>query len=228
MRALLFAGIIHLCLAITFMFSFYIPRQNSGEDALAVELIKPEAFREQRRTLKPPPPKKLRTPQQADPSTDTNQRHLDLMASANLIDETVRQSEEALLHSATRSVSDMETTLPDVTTDAERIHSRETPISEEVASPFQTTAGAGIDSLRQRVKGDGGGGFHRLQSTGVSEIGTIGDGDGASEGEGTGKGDATNPFAEALKRIADHIIGTRELDKVNVVFVLDTSASMPR
>ena len=225
MRALLFAGIVHLCLAITFMFSFYTPSQNRGEDALAVELINPEAFREQRRTLKPPPPKKLRTPQQTDPSTDTNQRHLDLMASANLIDETVRQSEEALLHSATRSTSDIETTLPDVTTDAERINSRETPISGEVASPFQTTAGAGVDSLRQRVKGDGGGGFHRLQSTGASEVGTIGDGDGDSEGEGTGKGNS-NPFAKALKRIADHIIGTRELDKVNVVFVIDTSASM--
>ena len=126
-RALLFAGIVHLCLAITFMFSFYTPSQNRGEDALAVELIHPEAFREHRRTLKPPPPKKLRTPQQTDPSTDTNQRHLDLMASANLMDETMRQSEEALLHSATRSVSDLETTLPDVTTDAKRINSRETP-----------------------------------------------------------------------------------------------------
>ena len=225
MRALLFAGVIHLCLAITFMFSFYTPSQNRGEDALAVELINPEAFREQRRTLKPPPPKKLRTPQHTDPSTETNQRHLDLMASANLIDETVRQSEETLLHSATRSVSDTETTLPDVTTDAKRINSRETSISEEVASPFQTTAGAGVDSLRQRVKGDGGGGFHRLQSTGASEIGTIGDGDGEGEGEGTGKG-GSNPFAKALKRIADHIIGTRELDKVNVVFVIDTSGSM--
>ncbi|MDE0688117.1 MAG: VWA domain-containing protein [Candidatus Poribacteria bacterium] len=225
MRALLFAGIVHLCLAITFMFSFYTPSQNRGEDALAVELINPEAFREQRRALKPPPPKKLRTPQQTDPSTDTNQRHLDLIASANLIDETMRQSEEALLHSATRSTSDIETTLPDATTDAERINSRETPISGEVASPFQTAAGAGVDSLRQRVKGDGGGGFHRLQSTGASEIGTIGDGDGDNEGEGTGKGNS-NPFAKALKRIADHIIGTREVDKVNVVFVIDTSASM--
>ena len=225
LRALLFAGIVHLCLAITFMFSFYTPSQNRSEDALAVELINPEAFREQRRTLKPPPPKKLRTPQQTDPSTDTNQRHLDLIASANLIDETMRQSEDALLHSATRSASDIETTLPDVTTDAERINSRETPISGEVASPFQTTEGAGVDSLRQRVKGDGGGGFHRLQSTGASEIGTLGDGEGDGDGEGTGKGNS-NPFAKALKRIADHIIGTRELDKVNVVFVIDTSASM--
>ena len=223
-RALLLAAVIHLCLAITFMFSFYTQRGHNNEDALAVELIDPKDAPEERRTIKPPPPKKLRTPQQTDPSTETNQRHLDLMASANLIDETLRQSEEQLLHSATRSVSDTETTLPDITTDAKQYNSRETPIAESVASPFETTAGAGVDSLRQRVKGDGSGGFHKLESTGASEIGTIGDGTG--EGEGTGKGAPTNPFAEALERIADHIIGTRELDKVNVVFVLDTSASM--
>ena len=225
-RALLFAGIVHLCLAIIFMFSFYTQRGHNSEDALAVELINPKAEPEQRRKLKPPPPKKLRTPQQTDPSTESNQRHLDVMASANLIDETLRQSEEELLHSATRDVSDTETTLPDVTTEAKPYNSRATPIAESVASPFETTAGAGVDSLRQRVKGDGSGGFHKLESTGVSEIGTIGDGAGTGDGEGTGKGDYTNPFAEALKRIADHIIGTRELDKVNVVFVLDTSASM--
>ena len=226
LRALLFSSTVHLCLAIVFMFSFYTQRQNNNEDALMVELLNPKPDAQQRRTLKPPPPKKLRTPQQTDPSTETNQRHLDLMASANLLDETMRQSEEALLHSATRSVSDTETVLPDVTTNAKPFDSRKTPIAEEVASPFQATAGAGIDSLRQRVKGDGGGGFHKLQSTGASEIGTVGEGDGEGEGEGTGSGDSSNPFAKALKRIADHIIGTRELDKVNVVFVLDTSASM--
>lgn len=225
-RALLFAGIVHLCLAIVFMSSFYTERQHNSEDALAVELINPKPIPEQRRTLKLPPPKKLRVPQQTDPSTEENQRHLDLMASENLIDETRRQSEKVLLHSATRSVSDTETTLPDVTTAAKPFNSRETPITASVGSPFQTTAGAGVDSLRQRVKGDGGGGFRRLESTGASEIGTIGDGDGDGEGEGTGNGDSNNPYAKALKRIADHIIGTRTLDKINVVFVVDTSASM--
>ena len=226
LRALLFAGIVHLSLAIIFMFSFYANQQTSNEDALAVELINPKAFREQRRTLKPPPPKEIRIPQRTDAATDADQRHLDLLASANLIDETLRQSEEDLLHSATKSVSDTQTTLPDVTTDAERYNSRATPIAESVDSPYQTTPGAGIDSLRQRVKGEGGDGFHRLESTGVSEIGTIGDGDGDDAGESSGDGRGTDPFAKALKRIADHIIGTRQLDKVNVVFVLDTSASM--
>ena len=225
-RALLFAGIVHLSFAIVFMFSFYTSRNIGNEDALAVELIKPEAFREQRRTLKPPPPKEIRIPQRTDDSTEANQRHLDLLASANLMDETIRQSEEELLHSATKSVSDTETTLPDVTTDAKPFDSRATPIAESVDSPFKTTPGAGVDSLRQRVKGEGGDGFHKLESTGVSEIGTVGEDDGGDAGESSGDGKGTNPFAKALKRIADHIIGTRQLDKVNVVFVLDTSASM--
>ena len=155
-RAMLFAGIVHVSLGIIFMSSFYANRETGHEDALAVELINPKAFREQRRTLKPPPPKEIRIPQRTDASSEADQRHLDLSTSPNLIDETLRQSEETLLHSATKSVSDTETTLPDVTTDAERFNSRATPINESVASPFQTTPGAGVDSLRQRVKGEGG------------------------------------------------------------------------
>ena len=224
-RALLFAGVVHLCLAIVFTFSFYVQTPTNIEDAIAADLINLKEAPKQRRRLKPPP-KQLRIPQQTDPSTESNQRHLDVAASANLINETVRQSKTELMHSATKSVSDTETALPDVMTEARPFNSRTAPIHESVASPFQTTAGEGLDSPRQRVKGDGGDGFHRLESTGTSEIGTIGDGDGDGDGEGTGNGDSTNPFAEALKNIADHIIGTREVDKVNVVFVLDTSASM--
>ena len=226
MRALLFAGIFHLAFAIVFTFSFYTRSQTNFEDVMAVELIKPTPRPKQVRRLKPPPPKQLRVPQQTDPTTESSQRHLNLAASANLINETVRQSEAELLHNATQSVSDTQTALPDVMTEARPFNSQSTPIHESVASPFQTTAGEGVDSPRQRVKGDGAYGFHKLESTGTADVGTIGDGDGKDEGEGTGDGDSTNPFAEALKNIADHIIATRELDKVNVVFVLDTSASM--
>ena len=226
MRALLFAGVVHLCLAIVFTFSFYVQRPTNIQDVIAADLLNPKDAPKQRRRLKPPPPKKLRTPQQTDPSTESSQRHLDLTASANLINETVRQSEAELLHSATKSVSETETALPDVMTEAQPFNSRSAPIHKSVASPFQTTAGEGINSPRQRVKGDGAYGFHKLESTGTSDIGTIGGGDGDGKGEGTGNGDSSNPFANALKNIADHIIATRELDKVNVVFVLDTSASM--
>ena len=226
LRALLFSGVVHLCLAIVFMFSFYIQRPSGIEDVIAVELIDPKADPQRSHRLKPLLPKQLRTPHQTDPSTESSQRHLDLAASTNLINETMRQSEAELLHSATKSVSDTETQLPDLMTEARPFNSRTSPIHESVASPFQTSAGTGVDSVRQRVKGEGGDGFHKLESTGVSEIGTIGDGNGDGEGEGTGKGDSTNPFAEALENIASYIIATRELDKVNVVFVVDTSASM--
>ena len=166
MRALLFSGVVHLCLVIVFMFSFYVQRPSDIEDAIAVDLINPKEAPKQRRRLKPPPPKQLRTPQRTDPSTESNQRHLDLAASANLINETVRQSEAELLHSATKSVSDTETALPDMMTEARPFNSQSTPIHESVASPFQTTAGEGVNSPRQRVKGDGGYGFHKLESTG--------------------------------------------------------------
>jgi len=225
-RALLFAGVIHRCFAIGFMFSVYIQRPAAVEDVIAIDLIKPKDAPKKPRKLKPLPSKPLRVPQQTDPSTESSQRYLDLAASANLINETVRQSEVELLHSATQSVSDTETALPDVMTEARPFNSRTTPIHEAVASPFQTSAGEGVESVRQRVKGDGGTGFHKLESTGTAEIGPIGDGKGDSNGDGDGKGDGTNPFAEALENIANHIIATRELDKVNVVFVVDTSASM--
>ena len=226
MRALLFSGVVHLCLIIAFTFSFYIQRPAGIKDVIAVDLITPKETPQRPRRLKPPPPKRLRVPQQTDPSTDSSQRYLDLDASANLINETVRKSEVELLNDATKSVSDTETALPDVMTEARPFNSRTAPIHESVASPFQTTAGEGVESVRQRVKGDGRTGFHKLESTGAAEIGPIGDGDGDDDGEGTGEGDSSNPFAEALENIANHIVATRELDKVNVVFVVDTSASM--
>lgn len=63
-RALLFAGVVHLCLIIIFTFSFYVQRPTNIQDVIAVDLINPKDAPKQRRSLKPPPPKKLRTPQQ--------------------------------------------------------------------------------------------------------------------------------------------------------------------
>lgn len=222
-RALLISGIVHLCLAIIGSFLLYARWQTRMEDAIAVEFIEAKRLQRTRRTLKQPLRKRIMA--RTDSASEAHPRHLKLTASASLIDKTLRQSEEALLHNATQTVDDVATALPEVTTDAQRFDSRET-LPESAASPFQTTAGAGVDSFRQRVKGEGGSGFHRLESTGTSEIGTVGDGAGEEGSGGDGETDSTNPFAEALKNIANHIIGTRERDKVNVVFVLDTSASM--
>lgn len=222
-RALLISGIVHLCVAIIGSFLLYTRWQTRVEDAIAVEFFEAKEFQRPRRTLKQPLRKRIMA--RTESASEAHPRHLKLRASASLIDETLRQSEEALLHNATQTVDKAATALPEVTTDAQRFDGRET-LPESVASPFQTTAGAGVESFRQRVKGEGGSGFHRLESTGTSEIGTVGDGAGEAGSGGDGETDSTNPFAEALENIANHIIGTRVRDKINIVFVLDTSASM--
>lgn len=230
LNALLIAGIVHMCFAISITIYYYRHTINEIEDVVGVELIDIKALERQQRTLKRQP-KKLNTPQQTKELSEYSPRNISITAASNPIDETVRPSEEILLNSATETVSDTLTDLPDVTTHAEQLNSSTTTLPKAVASPFEITSGAGEKSLRQRVKGDGDSGFNRLNSTGTAGIGEIGDGlgqgtGGSGKGDGSGIMDSTNPFAEALKRIADHIIGTRTLDKVNIVFVLDTSASM--
>ena len=231
LNALLIAGIVHMCFAISITIYYYRHTINEIDDVVGIELIDMKALERQQRTLKRQP-KKLNTPKQTKELSEYSPRNISLTAASNPIDETVRPSEEILLNSATETVSETLTNLPDVTTHAEQLNRSTTALPKAVASPFEITSGAGEKSLRQRVKGDGDSGFHRFNSTGTAEIGGIGDGIGQGTGGGNEKGggtgivDSTNPYAEALKRIADHIIGTRTLDKVNIVFVLDTSASM--
>ncbi|MCE2402892.1 VWA domain-containing protein [Candidatus Poribacteria bacterium] len=230
LNACLIAGIVHLCLAIFLTFFYYTRVANDFEDVVGVEFVDMNDPTKQKRRLKRPPPKQMLTPKQTKSLTAGRPKHVALTASSNLIDETVRPSEKILMHNATETISETAKQLPDVTTDTREINSRTASIAKSVTSPFEITSGAGKESLRQRVKGDGESGFHRLETTGAAEIGPIGEGIGLGGDGGSGKGmgtmDASNPFAKALKQIADHIIATRTLDKVNVVFVLDTSASM--
>ncbi len=232
LNACLIAGIIHLCFAIVLTFFYYTRIAYDSEDVVGVEFIDMKDPTKQRRQLKRPPPKQLHNPKQTKSLASGQPRHAALTASSNLFDETVRPSEKVLMHSATEEVSKTATELPELTTQTEQLNSRTSALAKTVTSPFEITSGAGKESLRQRVKGDGESGFNRLESTGTAEIGTIGEGIGqggeGESGKGKGKGnkDTSNPFAEALKQIADHIIATRTLDKVNVVFVLDTSKSM--
>ena len=229
LNACLIAAIIHVCFAVLLTFSYYTRLSNEFEDVLGVELVDTKDNEIQQRRLKRLPPKQPLTSKKTKSIVNSRPRHVSLKASSNLIDETVRLSEKILMHNATESVSKTATNLPDIITQAEKLNSRDAALAQSVQSPFEISSGKGVESIRQRVKGDGESGFHRLKSTGTAEIGTIGEGIGHGEGDGKGNGignSGTNPFADALKQIADHIISTRELDKVNVVFVLDTSASM--
>ena len=150
---------------------------------------------------------------------------------ANPISETLQPSEQPILYSATSDQSNPQDHLPAVTTAAEQLNSRETRIDEAVSTRFQTSDGEGVRSHRQRAKGSGRDGIHALESTGVSDIGTVGNrpgkhGSGQQDGSTTGDSSSNSPFAKALRRIAEHIVATRTENQVDVVFVLDTSASM--
>lgn len=228
LNACLIAAIVHLSLAILLTFFYYSHLSNEIDDVVGIEFVDMEDTSRKHRTIKRPP--KKNPTRKSKSISEYRPEHKALSASSNLFDETVRPSEKILLHSATETVSNTTTELPDVTTQAKHLNSRASAIAKSVQSPYEITSGKGKEGLRQRVKGDGESGFHRLESKGVSEIGGVGhgiaqDGSGGNDGTGNGGG-GTNPFGDALKKIADHIISSRTMDKVNVVFVLDTSASM--
>ena len=231
-HALLISLIIYLCIAITWTFIYYQQDGEGFEDLVEIQLLdEKDLLKSRRETLKPPLPKRIRAPRQVQSSIAHQPQTIELTTSANRISETLQSSAQPLLHSATPNQHNPQDQLPDVTTVSERLNSRETQISEEVSTRFQVSDGEGVRSHRQRAKGSGKDGIHALESTGTSDIGTVGDRPG-QRGTGQGYGSATSdsasdsPFAEALRRIADHIIATRMKDQVDVVFVLDTSGSM--
>ena len=227
-HALLISLIIYLCIAITLTFIYHQQDGEGFEDLVEIELLdEKDLLKSRRETLKPPPPKRIKVSRQVQSSIAHQPQTIKLSASANPISETLQPSAQPLLHSANPDQVNPQDQLSDVATDAERLNSRETRINETVSTRYQTSDGRGVKSNRQRAKGNGKDGIHALESTGASDIGVVGDRPGkrgSGQGDGSIMGDS--PFADALRRIADHIIATRTKDQVDVVFVLDTSASM--
>ena len=226
-RALLISSVVHLCLMIVLTFVFYSREQGKFDDTIQVEFLDEDSLEKPRRKLlKPPLSKQLLTLRKSQSTTTNQPQTIKLLAFANPINETIRRLPEALFRNATANQANPQDQLSDVMTDSRDIHNREVPIPTSVASRFLVKNGDGVESYRQRVRGDGSNGLHSVESTGASDVGIEGDRPGKGEGGTGGKIDANNPFAHALKRIADHIISTRVTDKVNIVFVVDTSASM--
>ena len=226
-RALLISAVVHLCLMIALTFLFYNSQTSEFNDAIGVEFLDKDNLQKPRRKLlKPPLPKQLLTRRKSRSAVANQPQTVKLFASSNPINETARRLPDSLLRNTATNQVNPQDQLPDVTTDTRRIHSRERPIAESVSSRFRENDGDGVESYRQRVRGNGSGGLHSVESTGASDVGAVGDLPGRGEGGAGDTINANNPFAHALKRIADHIVSTREKDKVNVVFVVDTSASM--
>ena len=221
-RALLISLIVHLCFAMVVTIVIYRGSQKAFEDTIAIAFVDQEKLSEPRRKIKPTPPKRMTLPQTVRASVEAQPETARLRKSADPINETVIPSMNPLPYSAVNDKLNIVDQLPDVTTAAKIASHRGATIAEQVSTRYQTTDGDGVRSTRQRVAGDGSGGLHAIESTGVSDVGTV---DSSSQKPGGSmKGDS--PFGQALRNIADHIIATREKDKVNVVFVLDTSKSM--
>ena len=232
-HALLISLIIYLCIAIVLTFIYDQQDRDGFEEVVEVAFLdEKDLLKSRRDPLKPPPPKRIRVPRQVQSSMPDHPQMIKLTAAANPISETLQLSEQPLLHSANPDQANPQDQLPDVTTAAERLNSRETQIDETVSTRFQTSDGEGARSHRQRAKGSGKDGIHVLESTGTSDIGTVSNRLGKKRGSGQQGGSTAedsssdSPFAEALRRIAEHIIATRTRDQVDIVFVLDTSASM--
>lgn len=226
-RALLISAVVHLCLMIAWTFLLHNSEKGEFDDAIDVEFLDKESLQKPRRKLlKPPLTKQLLATRKSKSTTTDRPRTVKLRTTLNPINETVRPLPDSLFRNTTTNQDNPQDLLPEVMTNTQRIYSREAPIPESVTSRFQEDDEDGVKSYRQRLSGDGANGLHSVESTGASDVGTVGSEPGMGQGGTSGKIYANNPFAHALKRIADHVISTRETDRVNVVFVIDTSASM--
>lgn len=226
-RALLISAVVHLCLMIAWTFLLYNSEKGEFDDAVDVEFLDKESLQKPRRKLlKPSLTKQLLATRKSQSTTTDQPRTVKLRTTLNPINETVRPLPDSLFRNTTKNQDNPQDLLPEVTTNTRRIYSREAPIPESVTSRFQEDDEDGVKSYRQRLSGDGSNGLHSVESTGASDVGTVGNEPGMGQSGASGKIYANNPFAHALKRIADHVISTRETDRVNVVFVIDTSASM--
>lgn len=226
-RALLISAVVHLCLMIAWTFLLHNSEKGEFDDAIDVEFLDKESLQKpHRKLLKPPLTKQLLATRKSQSTTTDQPRTVKLRTTLNPINETVRPLPDSLFRNTTTNQDNPQDLLPEVMTNTQRIYSREAPIPESVTSRFQEDDEGGVKSYRQRLSGDGANGLHSVESTGASDVGTVGSEPGMGQGGTSGKIYANNPFAHALKRIADHVISTRETDRVNVVFVIDTSASM--
>jgi Mg-chelatase subunit ChlD len=221
---LLMSLIIHLFLTNLAVFLLKTGSPQQSKDIVEVAMIKtPDSLQRRRKQPKAPlPNRRLITPRQTTSQTRFRPQTIRMDATSHPTSETVSVSPNPLMHDATLAPIDPKSDLPELT----RTVSRGNSLLAQPISPLPTTSGSGIESSRQRVRSQRKGGLRTLESTGTSDIGVIGH---LPPKVGIGVGETIvgdNPFAKALQKIAQNIVETRETDKVNVVFLLDTSASM--
>ena len=202
---ILLSLILHLVIAIAYLFLPMNKLSEEQADALAVDLIKDaEAPKKRKDRPKPPLTKKLYAPSQ---QLEKDAMEKKIEAARNKQDEVVKLSQRVVLEDVVVNNAPLSDVIPDLMTDAQLRDAEASNLSRLIAQPGRTD-GRGLVTGRVRARGDGMGRFR-------------GDGRGGGDGLlGSGGKDG----------IADRIGIIDFLNEFggpkNVVYCLDVSPSM--
>ena len=203
---ILLSLILHMTVAIVYLFLPLSPVANDQSDALAFDLFKEQdPLAERRMRPKPPLTKKRFDPKQ-NLAKDAEQKRID--AARNERDEVVKQSEKIVIHDVEVNNAPVNELVPDLMTDAKLRDAEASNLSRLISQPGQTD-GKGLVTGRVRARGDGTGKYR-----GISQ-----GGDGGGLLEGGGHSGSKDPL-DIIKFLND--LGGPQ----DVVYCLDISASM--
>ncbi|MCG9132863.1 VWA domain-containing protein [Candidatus Poribacteria bacterium] len=202
---ILLSLILHLIIAIVYLFLPLNQLAEEDTDLFAVDLLNDlDAPKKRKQKPKPPLTKKLLDPNQKL-ARDAMDRKIE--AARNKIDEVVKLSPRVVLEDVEVNKAPLSEVIPDVMTDAQLRDAEASNLSRLVAQPGRTD-GRGIVTGRVRAKGDGMGRFR---------------GDGQGGGDGLLGGGGKSGISDRLGLI--DFLGEFGGPK-DVVYCLDVSASM--
>ncbi|RKU20749.1 hypothetical protein C6500_08000 [Candidatus Poribacteria bacterium] len=203
---ILLSLILHMIVAITYLFLPINQLSQDQADAFAVDLIN-DADAPTKRKLKPKPPltKKMYNPNE-ELARDAMEKKVE--AARNKIDEVMKLSPRVVLKDVEVNKAPVSEVIPDVMTDARLRDAEASNLSRLIAQPGQTD-GRGIVTGRVRARGDGMGRFRGGGQEG-SDGGLLG---------GGGKDGAADRLG--LIDFLDEFGGPKD-----VVYCLDITASM--
>ena len=202
---ILLSLILHLIIAIVYLFLPMNQLAQEDTDVLAVDLLNdPEAPKKRRQKPKPPLTKKMYDPSEKL-ARDAMERKIE--SARNKMDEVVKLSPRVVLEDVEVNKAPLSEIVPDVMTDAKLRDAEASNLSRLIAQPGQTD-GRGLVTGRVRAKGDGMGRFR-------------GDGQGGGDGLLGGGGKSGTSDRLGIIDFLNEFGGPKD-----VVYCLDVSASM--
>ena len=202
---ILLSLILHLIIAIVYLFLPMNQLAQDDTDVLAVDLLNdPEAPKKRRQKPKPPLTKKMYDPSEKL-ARDAMERKIE--SARNKMDEVVKLSPRIVLEDVEVNKAPISEIVPDVMTDAKLRDAEASNLSRLIAQPGQTD-GRGLVTGRVRAKGDGTGRFR-------------GDGQGGGDGLLGGGGKSGTSDRLGIIDFLNEFGGPK-----NVIYCLDITASM--